>query len=1313
MTNPFRRTEGVSAHHLSTPRLYGILLLFLALSAYAIWKSERFQNMIQGVSQQRLSEALGRPVSFRTVDFRVFPPSVYLADVHVGNDPRLPQEPLLAAEEVSISGGVSLVSRQLRLGKVRAVRPRIALVQFPDGSWNLPPGLSAPSRGGVKVHIGSVLIQEGTFELQGRKTRLDGLLEGFAAELSSLPRGRSRGVIVARRATIHIANAEPLVMALSARFTLDSRQGLAVDDLRLEGPFGRIRATGALENFERLNTVLEASAELSIEEVERTFRAELPFSGTASVRARVEIPAAGGFRITGEVRSPRVRAEQFVMEDLTASVVARPEELVARIERTGYSAGSVSGVFRIGNLAGEPQPMTLAVEAEGVSFERFFADLGLKGTGLSGSVALTVALHWGKGGLRHADGGGLLRLAAGPASSLVHGRFGVTTSGGGALSVVNGRIGFEATTLRFPQSSLELQGGMKIGVWQPDFNWRLRSRDLTELDHLFQNFTAATGGQPEPLGLGGSGQLEGHLAGAWSDPEATALLNAEDVRYANVSFGSVRGTLDMRGGAFFFRPLRAYDGEASLSLEGMARYRKEPGQPRFDLAISAHAYPVSRLLESLNLPYPVEGLLSGSFPVSGTQEEATGGGTVELTDAVLWGQKVPRLAGIVRLTPGRFAIEQLRAQIGGGVVGGGGSIAIREKTFEARFAGDGVSLSAIDAWKSASLEGEGKLSFQFAGSGSLDRPDARVSAALSEASFFGHAVPEGQAPSLEATVRRGIVEASLSVPGEWNLTAGGDLFGVPARLTLALEAADLDSFLLLTPMTLPAGLNGSLSVDGSMEFPQKAGQLPSGTFAVTRARLDDLNRPGVLATSGTVRASLSAGRLTFDEFELAGPETAVKVAGSLGIGQKPMALDIGLTGPLDAALLARLVPELPLAGRLHLDLRATGAPGRPSLVGSVRLEDGKYRLSGLNQILDDIQGGITFTGSGGDLEMTRARLGGGEARAKGSFGFEGLSIQDFRFDIRAHHVSLHYPEDLRLLVDAELRATGGPAGNVIRGQLELLRGTYSRDFEVTLSDLLEHNRPSGVVAAREPWKERTTLEVSVVSSASLEVRNKLARLSGSVALTARGTLADPVLLGQVLLDEGGRVIFSDVRYEIESGAITFSNTTKIAPFVDLRARAEVKGYDLAVSLAGAWPRITANFSSDPPLSNDAILGLILTGTAPDTRAQTDTASQLVSAAGGVVTGAVTGGITKPTQRLFKLDRFQIDPVFNGSTLTTFRSTIGKQITQDLSVTSSIAIDSSKDPIMRIEWQATDTILVQLTRDENGIFSVNFRRRQRL
>ncbi len=78
--------------------------------------------------------------------------------------------------------------------------------------------------------------------------------------------------------------------------------------------------------------------------------------------------------------------------------------------------------------------MTLALEARNLSLERFFGDIRLPGTGLSGGAALSLALRWGEGGLERADGGGTLDIKPGPATSLVRGRFGIPTGGGGTLS---------------------------------------------------------------------------------------------------------------------------------------------------------------------------------------------------------------------------------------------------------------------------------------------------------------------------------------------------------------------------------------------------------------------------------------------------------------------------------------------------------------------------------------------------------------------------------------------------------------------------------------------------------------------------------------------------------------------------------------------------------------------------------------------------------------------------------------------------------------------------------------------------------------
>jgi autotransporter translocation and assembly factor TamB len=381
--------------------------------------------------------------------------------------------------------------------------------------------------------------------------------------------------------------------------------------------------------------------------------------------------------------------------------------------------------------------------------------------------------------------------------------------------------------------------------------------------------------------------------------------------------------------------------------------------------------------------------------------------------------------------------------------------------------------------------------------------------------------------------------------------------------------------------------------------------------------------------------------------------------------------------------------------------------------GTVRLENGKYRMTGLAQVLDDIDGAITFRGGRGDVEA-RARTGSGDVFVAGGFGMKGLAFGDFRFSIQARHVSLRYPQDLRLTLDADLVATGVAGSNLIRGEVVLQKGTYSKDLELTISDLLSRSRPAGAVVAQEPWKWKTALEIRIVSSAALEVRNNVARLTATVDLLARGTVAAPTLVGQIFLDEGGRITFRDVRYEIEQGTIAFANTEGFQPIIDIRVRAEVNHYDIGVSLVGTWPRIQTTLSSDPPLPDETVVGMLLPGAAPNAnaRATGDTGSQIVSAAGGIIGGAATGVLTRPTQRLFKLDRFEIDPVFTGSGPVDVRSTVGKQITPNLLVTYSQSFDTSKEPIFQLEWWISNSIVLQGRRDENGTYLIDVRRRQR-
>jgi TamB, inner membrane protein subunit of TAM complex len=1314
--NPLRLTEGLTAHRFSAPRFYAIVVVFVALSAWAINTSERFQNLFHGVSQARLSEVLHRPVSFRTVDFRIFPPSVRLQDVVIGNDPRAGATPLFAAEEVSIGGGVSLVGQELRLGRIRAVKPRIDLEQFADGSWNLPHLTGASAEGGIQLHLNDILVQEGVVDFQGRQIAIDGSLEDFTAELAARGSDRLTGRLLARRGTLGIANAEPLVFSLTTRVSIDTRRGITFDDFLVKGEFGELRGTGAVERFTKPRVSFDVRGRVAVQEVERIFRSTLGFAGRADVHARIEVPPDGRFRITGAVTAAAVDAHGFPIQDVAATVVAEPQELVATIDRAFYQGGRTKGSLRIGNLVAKPQSFTLALEADGVSVERFFGDLDLEGTGFSGAMSLTAALRWGEEGIERANGGGSVSIRAGSAVSLVKGRFGVPMGGGGPLSIVSGRIGLEAATFRFPQSTVDATGGIQIGKWQPDFDLKIRSRDLSEMDRIFQNLTAASGGTPEPLGAGGNGEAWGHLAGRWADPIATLQVTAEAARWGGVAFGSVRGTVGIEKGAFLFRPLRVYDADASFALEGSVRYRPEPGLPKFDIVASAHDYPLKRILEYLDFQYPIDGLVTGTFPISGTADALTGGGAVSLKSASVWGQKVASLTGKVLFTPGRMALEDVRGSVGSGAVGGSGWIGMADKTFEVKAAGDGIRLEEIDVAALDPKQAGGKLSFQLTGRGTLERPSLSLSATLAEARIFGHSVPDPDEPRLDAEVREGVLDGSVAAPGRWTLTAKGDLFAEAPAIEFALDAPDLHSLIALTPLDLPPAIRGTLATSGRVSFGNGKGAAATARLTVSRLRLDLPDRPSVLALASPAAVTFEGGKLSVAPSDLTSEHASLRFSGSYDTAGKG-SVDLAVKGELDARALDLLFADFGLSGRLTVDITARGPVSSPALTGALRLEDGRYRPPGLSQIADQMTGVVRLDGSRADIEGVRAKIGGGDLYVSGSVALQGLSPGDVRLTIQGRRVSFRYPQDLRLTADADLTVLTGSTGNQVRGEIVLLSGVYSKDFEITLASLLER-RPAAL-GAHEPWKDRTALDVRIVSSSGLEVQNNVARLNASVDLVARGTLAEPSLVGQITLVEGGRITFRGVRYEVEAGTVLFAGGKEFAPIVDVRARAPLSGYDIVVSVAGTWPRLQTSFTSDPPLADDVVLSMLLSGstagsvTAPGSVANPSTAgTTLAGAAGGIVADVLTSPISKGTQKLFKLDRFEIEPVFSGNQVDV-RSTVGKQITPNLLVTYSQSIDTAKQPIINVEWRLTDTITARALRDENGILVIDIRRRLRL
>jgi translocation and assembly module TamB len=384
--------------------------------------------------------------------------------------------------------------------------------------------------------------------------------------------------------------------------------------------------------------------------------------------------------------------------------------------------------------------------------------------------------------------------------------------------------------------------------------------------------------------------------------------------------------------------------------------------------------------------------------------------------------------------------------------------------------------------------------------------------------------------------------------------------------------------------------------------------------------------------------------------------------------------------------------------------------------GRVELSGGRFKSSSSPYVLEAIAAQLVWSGSRASLESFRARVGGGDLYASGDAELDGYALKTFRLVAQAQDVTFRSFEDLNLQANADLTVVGTSGEATVRGELTLLSGTYTKDFAPTLSSLFGKGRDLAYAGARDTWENHVFLDVRVVSSASLEVRNNLARLTASVDLLARGTVADPVLIGQISIDEGGKITLQDVKYEILSGTITFGNTSRMEAVVDVTATAEVKGYSInaqAVGTLGGRSRLQFNLSSDPPLSDEQIASLLLTGSAPEPVSRTGESSTASSVVGSVA-GLAIRPVTSRVQQLFRLDRFQVDPILQSVPGSSGGAviTIGKNLSKDLSVTYSYSAESNAQSIILVEYQIDANKVIQASKDENNVFSIGVKFRKR-
>ncbi|HYI09013.1 MAG TPA: translocation/assembly module TamB domain-containing protein [Thermoanaerobaculia bacterium] len=773
-------------------------------------------------------------------------------------------------------------------------------------------------------------------------------------------------------------------------------------------------------------------------------------------------------------------------------------------------------------------------------------------------------------------------------------------------------------------------------------------------------------------------------------------------------------------GRVTFAGLTIRRADATLALNGNVNWLPGEGNVRFDLDIAATNFPVADIAAFLDFAdIPVTGDLTGTLKIAGAKESLEGQGSVTIRNGAVMGEPIETASADIAFTEGRMRATNLVVRAEAGEIRGDAEIDLNTKRFSYNIASSSLDLSRVKLLEGLRDLLGGRLIIKSTGAGTFEQPEVVLEATLEGATLRGLTLPEGSAPpSIYLAIRngrlivRGAVADIVSIEGEG--TVGPDMT-VDALVRVTIH--DIARAAALSPATTTIPLSGKAVVDLRL-----GGKLTPIEALVVEATAPEFNvkiGEQAFVAPEPLRVTLRNGRVEFESFVLQHTDSRFAVSGFAEMtGAKRIDLDV--RGRVEAAFLQLFMPDARADGHLDVEVSVDGTLTDPRVLGTAELRDAQIKFAGFPQLFDEINGRLVFRGDRIEIEQVRTTVGGGRVVAGGSITLEGMKPQSVRITMQGTDVAIRYYEGLTIEGNFNLLLSGDLERATLTGDVDVTRALYFRDFDIQqtlLNIILARNRVATVAAAT--WQDRLGLRIHLSAPGTLAVQNNIAELTASAELDVTGTLANPVILGELTLDEGGTVRIQGVDYRLVRGTIGFQNPFRIDPFFDVTIEGTVSGFgaseveggpfEVTVNLTGTLDRLTPSITSDPPASDITLFSILGLG-----------------GLGGAGAGAQAGGVgllgqsllyqslsTLIGSRVFPfVDSFAYDPgTLDTSTGSGAKVTFEKRLSNKIRFLLVYNLENQQSRQV-VEWLVNPTWTLQLTRDETDEYRLDARFRRR-
>jgi hypothetical protein len=895
-----------------------------------------------------------------------------------------------------------------------------------------------------------------------------------------------------------------------------------------------------------------------------------------------------------------------------------------------------------------------------------------------------------------------------------------------------GHVDIEPSRFATEYTDVTFQGSTAWGE-RSRLAFHVTSGDWQESDQLLAGIMTDFGAPTGAVAFGGRGEFDGMMTGPFRKPRVEGEFCGEDLRAFDTLWGGGDAHIAVDNSY-----VKVTDGivrlnESEMRFDGLFSLgSRDDGGDEINARIRVVRRDVDSLRHAFGIDqYPVSGLLSGEFHLTGQYRRPIGFGGMTLDNLVAYGEPLQTAVSSLRFDGSGIRLDGVTVEKGGGTITGAGFVGW-DSTYSFNFDGRRIPVEQISrlAYRRAPLSGISE--FSASGAGTFDQPRNDYRFRVND--LFVGEEGVGQvtgALALRGTELSGEIDAAsprlaITATGHVAMTSRAD-----SDITVRFHDMSMDPYVRpfvprLSPFTT-AVASGSVRVAGPLTDVDHL--LVDGTIDTLDLRLFDY----ALKNAAPVRISLDDRLVRIDDLQLIGQDTRLRVSGTIGLRNERIALQA--IGDANLGILQGFFRDVRGSGQAALTAAIEGPLGDPVFSGRATISNGRIRHFSLPTSLDSINGVISFDPRGLRLDELSATMGGGNVQFGGRIGFEGYEPGELNVTVRGEGVQLRYPEGVRSVIDADLTVRGNFKAPTLGGSITVRNAVYTKriDAPETLLDFaLRRSSDAGTgtadLAAVATIPLRFDLQIVVPST--LRVDNNLARGVASADLSLRGTYDRPALFGHVEV-ERVELTYKGKRYRVTRGSVDFSNPTRIDPFLDVEAETNVRvagqNYRLAVGVTGTVQKLVPSLRSDPSLPPADILAMLFNDVRPaedvELRAlqnPTQRQNDLLSASAAETIAKPISDAGKIVQRTFGVDTFQLTPFLTDVNSTdasrlnpTARLTIGKRISDRVYLTFSRSLASSiNDQIILLEYEASERLSWMLSRnDDQQTYSLEFRVRR--